>query len=257
MNEPSFRIEGIAVAHKFASPPGWFSSEYSLTRPLDGLVYVLSGSASYEYHDGRSFVARTDDLLYMPAGTPYLTRCGDEEFLHMTVNFSRSGTLPLPQCRCCAGSPGAKRDMQKLIEEWSRRQPNYAERCTGMLYLLICRELDISRETAHGLNEKLQNAVRTISDTYRQNISIPELAQSCGMSETYFRRLFARAYGMSPGDYITHLRISYACELLKNTSLSVETIGYECGYGDPAYFCRVFKKNNGLPPSVYRLNIND
>ena len=256
MNESSFQIESIALAHKFASPPGWFSSEYSVTRPRDGLVYVLFGSASYEYPDGDSFLAVKDDLLYMPAGVPYLTRCGEEEFLHLTVNFNRSGAISLPRRRNCSESPAVRRDMQKLVEEWSRRQSFYAERCTGMLYLLLCKELDIAKEGSHSPDEKIRTAIRLMGDNYRQEISIPQLAESCGISETYFRRLFTRAYGMSPLDYITHLRITYACELLRNTSLSIETVGYECGYGDPAYFCRVFKKNTGLSPSAYRLASN-
>jgi two-component system response regulator YesN len=78
------------------------------------------------------------------------------------------------------------------------------------------------------------------------------LAESCGISETYFRKLFQRVYGLSPMDYITNQRISYARELLTNTGLSVEDISYDSGYKDPTYFCRIFKKATGMSPSEYR-----
>ena len=58
---------------------------------------------------------------------------------------------------------------------------------------------------------------------------------------------------MSPIAYLTNMRISYARELLSNTGFAVEYIGYECGYKDPAYFCRIFKKNTGLSPTAYRM----
>lgn len=170
----------------------------------------------------------------------------------MTVNFNMHGSISLPRCRNCAENSRTRRDMAKLVEEWSRRQPFYAERCIGLLYLLICGEIDTVREKSGRSSEKLQNAISLLGKSYRQEISIPMLAESCGMSEVYFRRLFFKAYGMSPLEYITYLRISYASELLKNTNFSIESICYECGYRDPAYFCRVFRKSTGLSPSVYR-----
>ena len=72
-----------------------------------------------------------------------------------------------------------------------------------------------------------------------ETVSVSVLAESCSMSETYFRRLFSQAYGMSPQSYKTHRRISYACDLLDNTSLSIESVSYECGYRDHLFALRL------------------
>ena len=85
-----------------------------------------------------------------------------------------------------------------------------------------------------------------------EEITVSELADSCNMSETYFRKLFSRVFGMSPQNYMTHKKISYACDLLLNTRLSVEEVSYESGYRDPAYFCRIFRKTVGCSPGAYR-----
>ena len=253
MNGSGFFIENIVLAHKFNAPPHWFSAEYAKSRPRHGLVYVLEGGARYEYSDGEVLNVKKDDILYMPAGIPYLTRCGDEPFLHMTINFNIQGSIPLPRCRNCGENTRTKRDVTKLVEEWSHRQPFYTERCLGLLYLLICSQIKIVRESSMGPEEKLLSAMKLLGENFNQEISIPELAASCGVSEAYFRRLFARVYGMSPIAYLTNMRISYARELLSNTGFAVEYIGYECGYKDPAYFCRIFKKNTGLSPTAYRM----
>ena len=162
MNNSGFFIENIVLAHKFSAPPHWFSAEYAKSRPRHGLVYVLEGGARYEYSDGEVLNVKKDDILYMPAGVPYLTRCGDEPFLHMTINFNIQGSIPLPRCRNCGENTRTKRDVTKLVEEWSRRQPYYTERCMGLLYLLICSQIKTVRESIMGPEEKLLSAMKLL-----------------------------------------------------------------------------------------------
>ncbi len=56
----------------------------------------------------------------------------------------------------------------------------------------------------------------------------------------------------SVAKHIKCLRLSHARELLKNTALPVSSISEQCGFADYNYFCRVFKKENGMPAGVYR-----
>jgi len=46
--------------------------------------------------------------------------------------------------------------------------------------------------------------------------------------------------------------VSEARELLRSTTLSVKEIGYECGFNDEQYFCRLFKQQTGSTPSDFR-----
>ena len=251
MAESGFQIDSIFLAHKYHAPRLWYSSEYARERPRHGIIYVLEGSAVYELNDGSSFTAVKDDILYMPKGETYLTHCPEESFHHMTINFNMHGSLALPRRRHCESSEKTKAEISRIVSEWNSRTPNYRERCTGLLYLLLCSQLDINHRE---LSQKplLSRAMEMLAEDYSQNITVAALAESCGISETYFRKLFARVYGMSPMAYISNQRISYARELLTNTSISVENVGYQSGYRDPAYFCRIFKKITGMSPSEYR-----
>lgn len=251
MAESGFQIDSIFLVHKYHAPRLWYSSEYARERPRHGIIYVLEGSAVYELNDGSSFTAVKDDILYMPKGETYLTHCPEESFHHMTINFNMHGSLALPRRRHCESSEKTKAEISRIVSEWNSRTPNYRERCTGLLYLLLCSQLDINHRE---LSQKplLSRAMEMLAEDYSQNITVAALAESCGISETYFRKLFARVYGMSPMAYISNQRISYARELLTNTSISVENVGYQSGYRDPAYFCRIFKKITGMSPSEYR-----
>lgn len=251
MTNTSFTIEGITIAHRFKAPKGWYSAEYAAERPRHGLIYVLEGSARYEMSSGESFTAEKDDILCMPKGCSYLTHAGDS-FLHLTINFDMQGVLELPLRRHCADGEKTRRDMHRIISEWSERAPNYREKSLGRLYLLLCEQIDICHRDRGETREKLQNAIALLESDCSDEISVARLAESCAMSETYFRKLFANAFGMSPMAYMTHKRMSYACELLQNTGLSIEEVCYESGYKDPSYFCRMFKKFTGMPPSEYR-----
>jgi len=252
MSESSFVIEGISLAHKYRAPMHWYSSEYARERPRHGIIYVLEGSALYEMQDGSSFTARKDDILYMAKGEKYLTRCPEEAFVHMTINFNMQGSIDLPRCRHAESGEKTRSEISRIVNEWNSRSPYYREKSTGLLYLLLTAQLDINQHSIGDKQSKLDRAIEILSRDYSQNISVAQLAESCGISETYFRKLFQRVYGVSPMAYLTNRRISYARELLVNTGLSVEDISYDSGYRDPAYFCRIFRKICGMSPSEYR-----
>ena len=80
---------------------------------------------------------------------------------------------------------------------------------------------------------------------------IDEIAEIYGISTSHFIRSFKSAYGMTPNDYRQNYRISKAMNLLNMTDLSVAEVAYQCGYNDPLYFSRIFKKRTGISPSEY------
>lgn len=53
-------------------------------------------------------------------------------------------------------------------------------------------------------------------------------------------------------DVITDIRIETACNLLKNTNLSLKEISAKVGYSNQYYFSSCFKKKTGQTPSSYR-----
>ena len=52
-------------------------------------------------------------------------------------------------------------------------------------------------------------------------------------------------------EYVNNLRVQYACRLMDQGENAVAEIAARCGYADPLYFSKVFKKKNGLSPQGY------
>ena len=81
------------------------------------------------------------------------------------------------------------------------------------------------------------------------------MAGLCGMSDTYFRRLFVEEFGMTPVKYITNLRMEHITELLRSNYYTVEEVAEACGFNNVNYFSLFVKKETGLPPTAYRAKL--
>ena len=87
---------------------------------------------------------------------------------------------------------------------------------------------------------------------YLSDISLKDLAVKYGYSEKYLSRLFYSRTGTCFKDYLAGLRINAACGMLQSDGRSIKEIAADCGFSDPLYFSKVFKKTTGLSPSEFR-----
>ena len=74
------------------------------------------------------------------------------------------------------------------------------------------------------------------------------------MSVSQFVRLFKRVAGTSFVTYLTHVRLSRAIRLLKESCLTIAQVACEVGFSDQSYFDRRFKESFGQTPRDFRRN---
>lgn len=91
-----------------------------------------------------------------------------------------------------------------------------------------------------------------LSSRPRVNLTVEELTEKSGLARATFNRRFVRATGFAPIDYLQRLRVEKAKALLEETCETIEEIGWQAGYDEPAAFRRVFRKVTRLTPSDYR-----
>jgi transcriptional regulator GlxA family with amidase domain len=92
-----------------------------------------------------------------------------------------------------------------------------------------------------------------IADHYAVANPVGRMVERSDLSERTFKRRFRAATGFSPVEYVQTLRIEEAKQYLETTGLTTEEIGALVGYGDPAFFRRLFKRQSGITPAAYRL----
>ena len=87
-----------------------------------------------------------------------------------------------------------------------------------------------------------------------EDLSVARITKEFGISKSKLYQVCSRYLGMGIAEYICGLRMEKARRLLCETELPLADIAEQCGYRDYNYFCRVFKKEHGMPAGKYREN---
>ncbi|MEV8321461.1 AraC family transcriptional regulator [Streptomyces sp. NPDC059900] len=87
--------------------------------------------------------------------------------------------------------------------------------------------------------------------------SVHACARHLGVSVSYLGEAVKASTGRTPGELIRQARVHEAKRLLLRTELSVRQIGVRVGFGDPAYFCRFFRRETGASPGDFRRGDGD
>ena len=99
---------------------------------------------------------------------------------------------------------------------------------------------------------KINTVFTYITENYSEQISADMLSAKLGMSQTKFSRFFRKATGNSFTDFVNHIRVNKACQLLMNTDKYVTNICYDVGFNNVANFNRRFLEIKGVTPKEFR-----
>lgn len=83
------------------------------------------------------------------------------------------------------------------------------------------------------------------------DIGVGDMASAAATSRSGLQRKLKQAMGITPQDLLREARIKRACQLLRTTDKTIAEVAYACGFTDPKYFSRCFKKLTGRRPSEY------
>lgn len=86
----------------------------------------------------------------------------------------------------------------------------------------------------------------------RRECSIRSIAEEVGLSQNYLCTLFRQQTGRTLNDFILHVRVETAKELLTDTQMKLYEISNRVGIADPNYLSFVFKRDTGVTPSAWR-----
>lgn len=154
----------------------------------------------------------------------------------------------------CAGGVSAWMDLAlHLISRHAGR--GVALDCAKMMLMEPHREYQTPYGRAgfrknHG-DEAVLKAQQWVEDNFVTG-KVADMADMACLSPRTFLRRFRAATGLSPMEYLQHLRIDAAKSLLESTDTSIDSIAEEIGYGDYSAFRKLFNKTMGMSPSAYR-----
>ncbi len=246
--ESDFSVKLISVVS-----PSWSENNTQVApRPYNALSFRLSGNAVFK-NGAATLQTEDNDILFMPEGVGYHLFSGAEKII--AIHFELTGKKQ----NCFeVFRPEKTEQFRELFlsisDTWEEKKTGYAMHAASIFYRIL--EEIIKQNTRQGHTQdygKIREAVHYMNKNFTDSdLSIEKLCEISGISDTYFRRLFAREFGINPVKYLTELRMSYAAELLESGYYSVEEAAPESGFRDTKYFSRVFKKFHGKSPSEYK-----
>ena len=134
------------------------------------------------------------------------------------------------------------------------------EMCEGLFFRKalcynICAVFDENAEyidSAQSNDSLITKILSYISENYRSNCTLTDVANFVGYDYSYVSKFFKRATGISIKKYVNDMKISEACRMLLKTEKTVREIGEECGFSTQRSFNRVFLLSVGKTPIEYR-----
>ncbi len=110
----------------------------------------------------------------------------------------------------------------------------------------------VERQQDTALPAIVARALKIIREESGSALTRDDVARKAGVSAPHLAELLQERTGRSFTELLREARIDRACELLRNTELSVAAIAAECGFCDQSYFTHVFQRLKKATPKQYR-----
>jgi AraC-like DNA-binding protein len=122
---------------------------------------------------------------------------------------------------------------------------------------MACNELahELNRPHSHNttvLPAKITHATRLVKESYRDALSLGDVAEKAGLSRERLSRLFHESVGITFSEYLNEVRLSEARRQLSDPSRKITEIAFDCGFQSLSQFNRRFRATEGMSPSEYR-----
>lgn len=121
---------------------------------------------------------------------------------------------------------------------------------------LVSSAYDNASLVSKSKSRRVEKVCAYIEQNIGSDISLSDVAGLVNMSESAFSHFFKKRTGITFINYLNNMRISRACNLLADTTLSAAEICYDCGFNNLSNFIRIFSKKKGKTPIEYRKYIS-
>ena len=221
-------------------------------------IYELGGK-TYKVEEGQAFLAEIpgEHAYYFPENGKdwefiYIMLYGSEPDKYWTSIVDSIG--PVPRFRI--DSPV----INLLYEIYGKAANKYIEdeyQASSLAFQFITELRRAAKKNTHTeYPHMVQTAMRFMFENYMEIYGVEDIASELGISKYHLIRKFTKTVGMTPGKYLSKIRLERAIQLLSNTDKSVGEIGKMVGYSNGNYFCKVFRSYLGKSPGEFRAQQN-
>ena len=196
------------------------------------------------YHCHAGLVEASAPLLYNPTVIGYLMfgQISDDSTEAQLAEAVSSAL-------CGAGMPPTQIDeyiagIPQKSSDQIAAAAKIMEACT--FYVIFKNTISLRR------NNFIRNMSAFLTAHLNEDLSVERITHEFGISKSKLYQVCNTYLGCGIAEYVHSLRIEHAKRLLSETTVPITEVAGECGFSDYNYFCRVFKKETGIPAKKYR-----
>lgn len=242
---PGALAYGIVENRNYRLPDRLISGASLVISIVRGEGWFRSGNLEGAFRPGT--------LISAPAGPVDCEVSGDHEAVVLTVRDTGAEdaeTFTVPFVRQLSPDDAAMWDIRlrglvELAEDDRILDEHVKALKCDLSQLVWLKRSPYVRET-------LSDVFDVLWERHGGPLSLDELAAAAGYTPNYLNDLIRTHTGRPVGKWIADIRMSRARHDLEYTNLQVADVGASCGYDDPAYFSRAFRRLHGVPPAMWR-----
>ena len=226
------------------------------------LFYILKGAMSYEVDGETTNLKRHDLLIVNPNHQIDMSLLRKSEWIRFEIDgivFTSSYDIAVDLQTFVVHDQNTiiRKYLELLSVEYS-----YYTKGTDMIlrklteniivHILRNKGLSIKDSQKQVKHDEIQNVQDFIRSNFTRKLTLDELADTANINKYYFIRLFKQKTGLSPIDYLIHVRLAEAEKLLTESDVSITEISDLVGFHSPSHFSKTFKESNHITPSQFR-----
>jgi AraC-like DNA-binding protein len=251
LSTPSLRI---LRCNYYQRVPFW---EYSVVQQPFWLLMRNRQEGAFLTANDQTLPMRLNYYYLLPPYTPYKTHKEVRFFDQLYVQFTTGKSLGRVPSELIVLP--ARENNEEFFAELTQAPTCFFEeflklKFYSVVYDVLCQLLNrkdfFSPEP--WMDTRILELVELINAAPGKRYSNLQLSRRANMSENNLMRVFRRALGMTPQQYIVNQRVRHAAQLLIESMESIESIASTCGFANRYHFSKVFSRLIGKPPGAVR-----
>ena len=217
------------------------------------IIFCMSGSAT-SIINGTSQNIDESYITLLSPHTPHGILNG-EDYGDLYIRTDTCPIIAHEFMYVCGNTDIIRNLATSLCTIWVKKENNYQTICDGLLQVIYDLIVNLAKKkNKFDFVDKFKNVLSI--NLSNPDFNIANAASEFGINSDYLRQCFKIDTGFTPLEYLTKLRIDQAKRyLLYDKHYSISEIANLCGFVDPYYFSRCFKKHTTHSPKEYK-NMN-
>lgn len=223
------------------------------SHPGTELVLLTGGECEMKV-EGKKLTGRAGNLFILPAR---------KEHSQLNKGFVRTVYLSFrwsayfdetPRVLDPAGNRWIKIWMKHIYRMQRYMRKDLSGVIPGVLYSLLksIKQLEDESKKNESIHPALSHALEYIDKHLDKTTSLEDMAEYSGVSPSYLSSLFNKQFKKAPVTAALEAKMKYAERLIMEPYLSIKETAFACGFNDPNYFSRFFRKFHGCSPGEYK-----